>query len=317
MKFSTINIGPLFLNDQNAKRQVARQIDEACRKSGFFMISNHGVDNLNQVWQQTTRFFQTLTADEKQKLAAAKWNPQNKNSYRGFFPSSTNGKEGFDIGNPTIDENHSSIRNKLPLHEVCVWPDENTLPGFREFFTEYYAKMIHLARVLLRGFALALEKEETFFDDKVQLENTMSTLRLNYYPFSEHTQPVEIAPDGTKLGCETHKDGCLITILFQPEVGGLQVEDDGMWSELQPSDTNFVVNTGVCMSKWSNNLYNAANHRVRMSNQQRISVPFFVEHSPNTIIQSAVESRYKVNQSQIKYLDYIMESNKRFKEYQR
>ena len=319
MDFQTIDIGALFADDFDAKLKVAAQIDAACKQSGFFKITNHSINNLPDLWSQTHRFFKTLTKNEKVDLAPNKWNPDNKNTYRGYFPSKTNGKEGFDMSTPALNETHPFIRDKVSLQEICKFPSESTLPGFKAFMDEQFEKMLKLARVLLRGFALALGREETFFDDKVTLDDTMTTLRLNYYPFNENIEPVEIAPDGTKLGCETHKDGSLITILFQPEVGGLQVEYDGVWHELEPSDTEFVINTGLCMTRYSNGVYNAANHRVRCSNKERISVPFFVELSPFTIINSSYKgsSEEAALYPPISYLDYITESIKRFKEYQR
>jgi isopenicillin-N synthase len=126
------------------------------------------------------------------------------------------------------------------------------LPGFEQFMSEYYFKMVDLAHVLLKGFALAANKPENFFEKLLDKETTMSTLRLNYYPFAESFQPVQIAEDGTRLGCETHTDGSLITILYQPVVGGLQVESENGWIEMEPSKENFVVNTGKCMSYLSN-----------------------------------------------------------------
>lgn len=101
--------------------------------------------------------------------------------------------------------------------------------------------MTKLASTILRGFAIASGKEETFFDNKYKYEDCMSTLRLNYYPFLTDISPVEIAPDGTRLGCETHRDSGLITILFQP-IEGLQVEDaEEGWIDVAPSQTNFVI----------------------------------------------------------------------------
>jgi isopenicillin-N synthase len=319
MDFQSIDISALFTDDFESKLKVAEKIDAACKRSGFFKIKNHSIDNLNELWTESSRFFRTLTPEQKLKLAPKKWNPENEKTYRGYFPSATNGKEGLDMSNPTLNPNHPFIKNKIPLQEESSFADESLLPGFKSFMIAYFEKMIKLAQVLLKGFALAIGREENFFEDKITIDESMSTLRLNYYPFNENTKPIEIAPDGTKLGCETHRDGCLITLLFQPEVGGLQVEYDGVWTELPPSDADFVVNTGLCMTRWTNGVYKAANHRVRVSNQERISVPFFVEHSPYTIITSAYRnsSEEEAVYPPISYLEYITESNKRFKEYQR
>ena len=179
--------------------------------------------------------------------------------------------------------------------------------------------MTNLTRTILRGFAIASGKEETFFNDKLRLDDCMSTLRLNYYPFLDNIDAVEIAPDGTRLGCETHRDGSLLTILFQP-IEGLQEEDDQVgWINVQPSDSNFVINTGVCMSRWTNGVYQAANHRVKFMNVERVSVPYFTEPHYECLIESYTPHRPDDEPlfPPIKYGVYIEASNKTFKEYQR
>jgi isopenicillin-N synthase len=40
------------------------------------------------------------------------------------------------------------------------------------------------------------------------------------------------------------------------------------------------------MARWTNDVYNAANHRVKFINEERISVPFFNEPSFKTLITS-------------------------------
>lgn len=97
----------------------------------------------------------------------------------------------------------------------------------------------------------------------------------------------------------------------------MQVEHEGAWHEVDPSNDDFIVNIGLCMSRWTNNVYKAANHRVRISDKERISVPFFVEASPDALITSFYKDMNGTVLKPIKYLDYIIESNKRFMEYQR
>lgn len=315
----TIDISALYGDNLEAKLEVGKQIDAVCRKSGFFQIKNHHIKYLDKLTSEALRFFHTLSIDQKMALAAKKFNPHNSHTYRGYFPAKVNGKEGFDIGNPNLNEEHEVVKENLPMNEISVWPDESLIPKFREFFTQYYADVTDLARVLLRGFAIAAGKEEHFFDDKLKHHDCMSTVRLNYYPFLEDIEAVEIAPDGTRLGCETHRDGSLITILFQP-IEGLQVEDDEVgWIDVEPSYTNFVINTGGCMSRWTNNVYQAANHRVKFINAERVSVPYFTEPHYNCVVESFTPHKpdEKPLHEPIKYGVYIAESNKQFKEYQR
>ena len=239
-KVPLIDISALYGLDSLAKQDVARQIDAVCRKSGFFQIKNHGIEeNLKKLTEETFRFFKTLSYDQKIAMARQKLNPKSTHKYRGFFPATVNGKEGFDIGNPNIQITDELA--KLPLNEPTQWPNKIDLTDFQEYFTNFYKVMTNLARVLLKGFALASGKEENFFDDKIRYEDCMTTLRLNYFPFLSNIDAVEVASDGTRLGTETHKDSSLITILYQP-IEGLQVEDNKEgWIDISPSDTNLVI----------------------------------------------------------------------------
>lgn len=88
--------------------------------------------------------------------------------------------------------------------------------GFQDFVTRYYWKMFHMSKVLLRGFALALGKDENFFDNVYNTEDTISSIRLIRYPYIENYPPVMTAPDGQKLSFDTHTDVSLLTILYQP-----------------------------------------------------------------------------------------------------
>lgn len=316
-KIPVIDIAPLFGNDMEAKLKIGREIDEVCRGTGFFQITNHGIHDIEKITEKAFDFFRNQTTEQKMAMASRKFNPENKHVYRGYFPASVNGKEGFDIGNPTLDADSELL--KFPLNEVCQWPDANVLPDFKADFTDYYYRMTNLARHLLRGFALASGKEENFFDDKLQISDCMSTFRLNHYPFLDKIDAIEIAPDGTKIGIETHTDGSLLTILYQP-IEGLQVDDSkGNWIDVKPSKTDFVVNTGELMKRWTNNVYQAANHRVKFINGNRVSVPYFTEPGHNCIIESFTPHKpeEKALFPPINYGAHLATSMKRYKEYQR
>lgn len=317
LKIPVIDIGPLLSNDHKAKLQVGKQIDEVCRYTGFFQISNHGIPELEKLSENAFDFFRTLTKEQKIKMASKKFNTNNNHVYRGYFPASVNGKEGFDIGNPTINEKSDLL--KLPLNELPQWPNEKDIPGFQKYYTDLYFRLHNLSLTLLRGFALATGKPENFFDDKIRIEDCMSTLRLNYYPFLDNINPIEVAPDGTKIGIETHTDGSLLTILYQP-IEGLQVDDSkGNWINVEPSKSDFVINTGETMKRWTNNVYQAANHRVKFINRNRISVPFFTEPGFNTLIESYTPNEPEATSKfrPITYGEVLMESLKKYKEYQR
>jgi len=186
--------------------------------------------------------------------------------------------------------------------------------------------MLNVSKILLQGFALALNADEKSFEEFFSLHKTLSTLRLNYYPLREDLVPVTLGNDGEPLSCEVHVDGSVLTLLYQPDVGGLQVEDNDKWLDITPMKEAFVVNTGVCLQRWSNDKLKPAKHRVRLLKQERISIPFFLEPNYDALIEtisSCVDDNNSSSSSSSShyppttYAEYILESNKRFKEYQR
>ena len=110
-----INIEPLFGNDIEAKMNVARQIDEVCRVSGFFQIKNHGIStqSLEALTSKTFDFFKKLTTEQKMSMASKKLNSSNSHLYRGYFPASVNGK---DIS--SFEDYNSNNARQLSVAEI-------------------------------------------------------------------------------------------------------------------------------------------------------------------------------------------------------
>ena len=103
-------------------------------------------------------------------------------------------------------------------------------------------------------------------------------MRLNYYPVHD---PIENAATDHQpvadLGVHHHTDAGALTVLIQDEVGGLQVHRDGLWYDIPPVEGAIVINTGDMMQVWSNDIYQAAVHRVlAMEKRDRFSSYNFV-----------------------------------------
>ena len=79
---------------------------------------------------------------------------------------------------------------------------------------------------------LPANRFHSFFRDQT------TYVRLNHYP------PCP-APD-LALGVGRHKDGGGLTILFQDDVGGLQVKrkSNGEWVTVKPTPDAYIVNVG-------------------------------------------------------------------------
>jgi isopenicillin N synthase-like dioxygenase len=177
-----------------------------------------------------------------------------------------------------------------------------------------------LMRAVARSFNLDLSYFDTLLDDRsLGGCGTISTLRLNFYPLNENQIPASIGiDDGQPLSCEAHCDGAIFTLLYQHEVGGLQVKiEDGTWIDVPVVPYGLVVNTGKCLERWTNGCLKAISHRVKLLNEERLSIPFFLEPCYSTLITPLSTIDTEPKYEPIQYGEYITQSNKRFKEYQR
>ena len=282
----TVDVSPLFGDNTDAKMCVANQIHLACRGSGFFYISNHGIE-VDKLQEVINDFHQTMTNDEKWNLAINAYNKDNSRNRNGYYMAIPGKKavESYCYLNPTFTHNHPMIKAKIPTHEVNIWPDPSKHPKFQPFCEEHYWNMFHLSSYLLKGFALALGKAEDFFDPYFRADETLSSASMIRYPYLKDYPPVKTAPDGAKLSFEDHLDVSLITILFQTPIPNLQVEMTGKFKDIPTSAYNLLVNCGTYMPYITNNYFHAPNHRVVFINGERLSLPFFVNLGYNTTIQ--------------------------------
>ena len=91
----TINISALLNSNFQSKRleKTIKQIEKACVEIGFFQITGHGIKKREvRNIAQVGKIFFNSSKKNKMQLAPKKWNKQNKNIYRGYFPNDVNGK---------------------------------------------------------------------------------------------------------------------------------------------------------------------------------------------------------------------------------
>lgn len=285
-------MSPLFGSDLVAKKKVAKEIDAACRDTGFFFAKNHKIDCLKEFFDIVDHFHKNITDEERWKMAIAAYDPSHKDHLLTGYYLPIEGKktvQSFYLQNPSFNPEHPLIKANSPLHEINIWPDEAKYPGFRKFIEGYYWKAFHFSSVLLRAFALAMGKEERFFDQFFKREDTMSSMRLIRYPFIDPYPPgaIKTAADGELLSFETHTDVSLLTVLYQPQVANLQVDTPEGYKNIPASDDCFLVNGGLFLQRISNDYYKAPLHRVRYVNAERLSLPFFVHLAWDSVIEGS------------------------------
>ncbi len=281
-----IDISPLYSSDPADWQTVATQIDTACQNSGFFYITGHTIspERIAELLALSEAFF-ALPHDEKLKIDITA-TPYHR-GYGSFGTEQLDPerpgdfKETFDMGRH-LPEDHPDVLAEKPLHGPNRYPD---IDGFRTLMETHYWDMIELGKTILRGLAIALKIDPDFFADKFTAP--ISVLRFIHYP------QIDLKPDAEQIGAGAHTDYGCITILYQDQVGGLQVKNrDGEWLDATPVEGSFVINIGDMMARWSNDRYTSTPHRViNPSGQERYSMPFFVEPNFDTRI-SALEGCY-------------------------
>ena len=280
MSIPVIDLQPARRGTRADRLAVARAIDDACSTIGFFTIVGHGVpDGIVTDLRKAAHAFFSLPLDEK--LGARHPVP---GTNRGYHPVGNEAlstamdqetppdlKEFFHIGPVDVTEAPYFTSALGRQHFLPnIWP--TTPAEFETVATIYYRTMSRLILELMRLAASALGVPESFFDDKV--DRSIGTMRLNYYP-AQATPP---RPGQLRAGAHTDYGG--FTILSGEDVpGGLQVKTrDGEWVEARTEPTNFVVNIGDLLMRWTNDRWLSTLHRVvnpPAASGPRLSIAFF------------------------------------------
>ena len=315
----TIDISSLIKNnfDTQVASKTIKEIEKACVNVGFFQVTGHGLNlkEIKKICEVGNNFF-NLPNNKKRKLSPKKWNNKNKNLYRGYFPSDVNGKEGLDIGDLKVTKSYSNkLKNQyIEYINLAKCFNKNSIQTLNKYFDNIYC----LSETLFKSVIKLNKKNPNISIKAFSRLKTLSTLRFNYYP--NQTNPVEISKqDGVALGCETHVDSGIFTVLYQDGKGGLQVQNrkTKKWYDVPFNKKALVVNTGRALEFLSKGKFKATNHRVLWNKSKRLSVPFFFEPSYDfKMNKSFLNSRKYSNSGQI-YEKFLNQSLKKFVEYQR
>ncbi|RYP72526.1 hypothetical protein DL771_004166 [Monosporascus sp. 5C6A] len=232
---------------------------------GFVYIVNHGI--ANNLLEEAFRFSRELFAlPQETKMLAP--HPPGPNVHRGYsWPGLEKvtqniikeGDEATEAKNREIADFKESYEIGSEDFELQpnVWLPEEVLPGFRSFMTQFYWTCFETAKELLRALALGVGLEdEDYFLNYHSGENNQ--LRLLHYPPVE----AEKLSSNAVARMPAHSDWGSITMLFQDETGGLQVEDPktpGSFLDATPMKNALIMNVGDLLMRWSN-VDNASSH---------------------------------------------------------
>jgi isopenicillin N synthase-like dioxygenase len=268
-------IPTLSLRDAESAGFV-RELGAAYANHGFVIITDHGIaQSLIDRFLGMYKIFFAWPDAEKRRYHIA-----GSGGARGYTPfgiETAKGsrhsdlKEFWHVGRE-LSQGHP-YRHYMADN---VWIDG--IEGFKSTCTEMFETFDRSGRRLLTAIARVLDLPADFFEDKVQLGN--SVLRVIHYP--------PMPPNPTEsIRAGAHEDINVITLLLGAEEPGLQVlTRQGEWLSVNPVPGSMVVNVGDMLQRLTNGSLRSTSHRVinpvsDRAQNARYSMPFFLHFNPD------------------------------------
>ena len=288
----TVDISPLFGTDAEAIAAVDRAIGKACEESGAFLAI--GIPKpICPDDEQTNKLlaFYELPMAERQSLSIRKNNPESDRDYRGYSATLKGGwahNEMYDIG-PPYEVTVPDLPHAEQLIESNAWPSTEPADGWQQEMETYFNHMHDFSDKLMRSMIRYLGANEQV--GAARFEKSNSTLRLLNYPKMPEGLVIgdienatrEFGGEQLRVMAIEHKDQCCLSLLWQSDVGGLQMQaPSGEWQAIPEEADAISIHLGMSMESMSGNVFAATPHRVLgRGNQARQSIGFFFEPNPH------------------------------------
>ena len=275
---------------------LGQKVKDAFSSVGFCYLKNHGVDeDLITKYRQVSREFFEQPVEVKKvyergneinfgwvAVEREKVNPERPGDF----------KEAF---------------NFCPSDDPNNWP---SIPEFQLVSRKVFAECTALCHRMCDVLSVGLDLQKDFMKDAhkfVGKHGNPTTLRTLYYP--PITDDTKLKPNQIRLG--EHSDYGTITLLFQDDIGGLQVQSPGVgYVPATPIPGTVLVNIGDLMQRWTSDALLATKHRVLIPEEEfrkkksRQSVVFFIHPDDDFIIKCLDGSDKYEPVSSIDYLNY-------------
>ncbi|KAF2705058.1 Clavaminate synthase-like protein [Pleomassaria siparia CBS 279.74] len=280
-KIAIISFAP-FINGSDADRRVvAKELYEAFSTVGWVYLKDHGIPQtrVDEIFGLAKTFFE-LPIEKK-----LEWRLDNPEVNQGY---TADGTEGAGVDHKECYE-HRRFSN-----DSC--PTESELSSFKSTVDDFYNQCYVLGMSVLKCLAMALELGDNFFDNITTKADPQ--LRLVHYP-SVHRSVIE-QPGHARI--RPHTDFGLCTLLFQDQVGGLEVDPfhTGNFKAAVPVPGTVLINIADLMQRLTNDRCRSTLHRVVSPNvpgdilPARYSIPFFIHPDPEAMIDPLVKEEGEV-----------------------
>jgi len=270
-----IDVSGLCEGEPAALTRVARDLESPCAELGAFHVVGHGIPR-----EQLERFDAAMRRLFELPLEVKRSALRTRENARGYYDqeltkNQPDWKEVFDYG---AERSHGAHHSD----GVNQWPDSLD-PELRRTLLGHYEASDRVGRALLRALCVSLGLAPDSLD--FAFEQASSFVRLNRYVRCAEPAPADapLFPERGHLGVHHHTDAGALTVLYQDEVSGLQVQLGDRFVVVEPVSGAFTINLGDMLQVWSNDRYRSPVHRVLASSERtRHSAPFFLNPDYDT-----------------------------------
>ncbi len=262
-----------YIDQDKPPNELVQELGRSFEGIGFAVIVNHGIPaaEIKHAYEMSRTLFH-LPDDVLKKYEDAEGGRQ-----RGFASFGT--EQGKDAEIPDLKRFWHIGLEGVHWLPGNVWPSE--VPNFRKTMLRTYHHLRRLGNKLLDITEEYLGYEPGTLSPMVEGGDTI--LRMLHYP--------EIQEGWRGIRAAAHEDINLITLLIAATASGLEVKTrEGKWIEVQEQPDSIVVNVGDMLQLFSGGRLISTTHRVRNSDRERFSMPYFIHPRPEVVLHK--ESNY-------------------------
>ncbi|XP_010501950.1 PREDICTED: gibberellin 2-beta-dioxygenase 7-like [Camelina sativa] len=252
LKLPVIDLSNLTSGEEFKRKRCVKQMVVAAKEWGFFQIVNHGIPK---------EVFEMMLVEEK-KLFDRPFSSKVRESFSGLS------KNSYRWGNPNASspaQYSFSEAFHITLSEIPKFSEDGN--NLRTIVETYVQEIARVAQLICEVLGKQVNVNSKYFENVYELKN--SFLRLNkYHPRVFGSEVFGLVP---------HTDTSFLTILFQDQIGGLELKKNDQWISVKPCSEALTVNIGDMFQALSNGVYQSVRHRVISPvNMERLSIAFFV-----------------------------------------
>ena len=284
----TVDLSPLFDGAEvDAVATGAAMLAAMETSNGFVAAGFPGAASLDTRIGDLLCFFE-LNEPERLAIATRRHRVDTEHCYRDFFPLPEERgwahNEIFDFGPKESSRAPQGHPIKPFLEESNQWPAREPHAGWRAEAEALFDDLRALSVAVMAALPGALREDVgtmmTRFDDG------NGTLRILHYPpppedfvaAYRETLPELVDAAGRRIITHRHTDACVLSVLWQDQIGGLQYESrDGTWHEVPSGEGRLSIHAGRAMTLMTGDRISGTPHRVVGTGLDRCSMGFFLE----------------------------------------